>query len=92
MDKREAHVGNGGAAVQPALLLHLADYMFQGLLFVIVQRQLREYVLVALYDAAGGKTDREAAGFGMVFNEMHYSVEASVHGAALFVGQTEVLP
>ncbi len=39
LNKVEAHIRNGGGAVQPALLLHLHDDMLDHFFFVLVQLQ-----------------------------------------------------
>ncbi len=60
MDKGEAHIRNGGGAVQAALLLHLHDDMLDHLFFVLIQLQGFLNAVVALHQLCGGKAHRDA--------------------------------
>ncbi len=57
--------------------------MLNHFLFVVVKLKCVNDELVALNHLARRKTDRDFRRFGVVFNEVHYAVQASVHRAAV---------
>ena len=90
-DEREAHVRNGGGAVQTALLLHLYDDVLDGLLLVLGEIQLLENQGVALGQLAGGKAHGDARGLSVVLDQVHEAVQAAVHRAVALLRVAEVL-
>ena len=85
LNEGEAHIRNGGGAVQPALLLHLHDDMLDHFFFVLIQLQRLLDALVALHQLGGSKTHRDARRFGMILDKMDDAVDAAVHCAAVVV-------
>ncbi len=85
------HVGHGCSSIKTALLLHLFQNVADGLAFVFGQLQSVHHQLVAFYHFAGSKTNRNAASLGMIFNEMHHGMQASVNGTAMVFGTAKVL-
>ena len=85
LNEGEAHIRNGGGAVQPALLLHLHDDMLDHFFFVLVQLQGFLNAGVALHQLGGGKPHRDARRLGVILDEVLDAVDASVHRAAVVV-------
>ena len=79
-DEGEAHIRDGGGAIQPALLLHLHDDVFEHLLFVFGEVELLEHEPVALGQLAGGKARRDARLFGVIRDQVHDAVQTAVDG------------
>ena len=92
LNEAEAHVGNGGGAVEPAFLFHLRDDVLQCLLFVLVEVQPIQNKLIALGELARRKAYRDARIVGMVFNEAHNTVQTAVYRAVVVVHIAEILP
>ena len=85
LNEGEAHIRNGGGAVQPAFLLHLHDDMFDHLFFVLVKLQCFLNAGVALHQLGGGKTHRDARRLGVILDEVQDAVDAAVHRAAVVI-------
>ena len=83
VDEAEPHIGDSGALVEPALLLHLADDVLKQRFLVLVERELRDYELVALRDLARREAYGKSCLFGVVLDEVGYAVEAAVNSAAV---------
>ena len=92
LDKREAHVRDGGGAVQAALLLHLVHDVLHGVELVLVQRKGLPHVGVALHQLRRRKAHGDVRADGVVLYQVHDRVQAAVHGAAVVAGVAEVLP
>ena len=91
LDKAEAHVGDCGRAVEPALLFHLADDVLERFLFVLVQPEPLEHEAVPLRELAGREAHRDAGLLRVVLDQAHDRVQAAVHGAALLARIAEIL-
>ena len=89
-DEFEAHVGDGGGAVEASLLLHLFDDVVDGLFFVLVERKGVFDTGVAFDEFMGGEADRDVRRFRVVFDEVHDRVEGTVDRAAVVVFIAEV--
>ncbi len=85
LNEGEAHIRNGGGAVQPALLLHLHDDVLDHLFFVLVQLQGFLNAVVALHQLGGGKPHRDTRRLGVILDEVQDAVDAAVHRAAVVV-------
>ena len=92
LDVGEAHVRHGSAAVQIPLAFHLQHDVLQHFLLVLVQGQLIQDQLIALDDLAGGKAQGQPGLFRVVLNQMHHSVDAAVHRAAVVRAVAKILP
>ena len=68
LDEAEAHLGDGGGAVQAALGFHLADDVLKRFALVLIQSQLFKHQLVAFGQLAGGKTQRDTRALGVVLD------------------------
>ena len=90
-DEIEAHVGDGGGTVQAALSLHLTDDVFDGLLLVLVELERCFDAAVAFDELRRHKAHRYIRPLHVVFDEMHQSVDASVHGTAVLIVLTEIV-
>ncbi len=90
-DKAKTHIRNGGCTVQPALLLHLADNMLYCFLFVLAELQLLQNELVTLGHLCSSKAQRYAGIRSVIFNKVHYTVQASMHCAAVIACVAEIL-
>ena len=56
LDEREAHIRHRGVPVQPSLMLHLKDYVFEHLAFVLLKAELAHNELVILDNLACRET------------------------------------
>ena len=65
--------------------------MFDHLLLVLRQVQLRHHLRVPFYEPPGGETYGQTGPFRMVFDQMHYAVDAAVHRSAVVILAAEVL-
>ncbi len=92
LDKVEAHLGDGGAAVEAALGLHLQHDVLEHLRLVRVERELLEDARVALGELARGEADGQLRASGVVFDQVDRGVQTAVHRAAVVVLAAEVLP
>ena len=90
LNEGEAHIRNGGSAVQAALLLHLHDDVLDHLFFVLVQLQGFLNAVVALHQLGGGKPHRDARRLGVILDEVDDAVDAAVHRAAVVILTAEV--
>ena len=89
-DKGKAHIGNGGGAVKPALLLHLQNDVFDHFELVLRKVQSRLDPLVALGELACGKAERNARFFRVVFDQVHDAVQTAVYRASALIFGTKV--
>ena len=92
LNEGEPHIRNGGGAVQPALLLHLHDDMFDHFFFVGVQLQRFFNAGVTLHQLGGGKTHRDARCLGVILDEVQDAVDAAVHRAAVVILAAKIHP
>ena len=90
-DEREAHLGNGGVPVQPALCLHLGYDVEYGLLLVLVKLEPSCYLGVSLNHLVHCKEQRNAAPCGVVHDKERYRVNATVDSASVALLVAEVL-
>ena len=90
LNEAEAHVGDRGRAVKPALLLHLADDVLERLLLVLIQPEALEHEAVPLRELARRKTHRDAGLHRVVLDQAHDRVQTAVYRAALFVRIAEI--
>ena len=90
-DETETHIGECSTAVQSALLLHLADDMFDGLLFVLRQTECLGHQFVSFYQFACCEAYRNADSLCMILDEMHDGMQATMHSATMFCGAAEIL-
>ncbi len=91
-DKREPHIRDGRRPVHAALLLHLADDMLQHLLLILVQPQAFLDLNVPFRQLARREPDRDLRLSGMVLDQMHDPMEASVDRPALLVLPAKIDP
>ena len=91
-DECKAHVGDGSAAVEPALLLHLRDNVPDGILLVFVECKLRADQPVALDHLACGEPQRETRLLCVILDEVTDAVDAAVYCAAVVRFIAEILP
>ena len=89
-DEFEAHVGDGGGAVEASLLLHLFDDVLDGLFLILIEAQGVFDALIAFDEFMGGKTERDVRCGRVVFDQVHGRVQGAVHGAAVVVLITEI--
>ena len=90
-DEREAHVGQGGEAVGPGLLLHLADDVLDAVELVGVEAEGAGDQLVSLDELGGCKAHGNAGALRVVVHQVADAVDATVKGAAIGpVGRAEV--
>ena len=90
-DEREAHVGQGGEAVGPGLLLHLADDVLDAVELVGVEAEGSGDQLVSLDELGGRKAHGDAGALRVVVHQVADAVDATVKGAAVGpVGRAEV--
>ena len=73
-----AHGGDGGVAVQAALLLHLNDAVLQQLQLVLVDGKALDYILVALDHLGRRKAPGHASVLGVVLDLVGHGVDAAV--------------
>ena len=90
-DEGETHVGHGSSTVEAAFLFHLYDEMLQGFFFILRELQGFKHNRVALNELRCGKAQRDVGALGVVFNEVHDAVEATVYGTAVVVLVAKVL-
>ena len=87
----ETHLSHGCGAVEAAFLFHLNDEVLQCLFLVLGELQGFEHDGVAFHEFGSSKAHGDVGALGMVLDEVHDAMEATVHGAAVVVLVTEVL-
>ena len=90
-DKGESHIGNGGAAVKPALFFHLERDVLQRFLFVFVQTKRVDDQTVSLDRLAGGEAHRDARCLRVIPDQMDHSMKAPVYRASVIPFFAEIL-
>ena len=68
----------------PALQFHLADDMFQRLLFISSSSRAVQNQDITLRKLGGRKRHTESPLLRMIFNQMHDRMETPMHGTAIF--------
>ena len=91
VDEAETHICHGGTTVKAALLLHLLQDVLYGLLLVLREAQRFDNQWVVLYDFAGSKADGYLSLLCMILYEVHDGMQATVNGASVILGATEIL-
>ena len=90
-DKGETHLGHRCSTVKTPLLLHLYNQMFQGLLLILGKLQSLHHHSITFDELGGGKTNRNVSPLGMIFNQMHDAVQATVYSTTMIVLVAEIL-
>ena len=91
LDIGVAHIRDGGAPIQTALVFHLQNDMVEQLHLVLVQLELLADVAVALHQLAGGEAQGKTLGSGVVLDQVAHRVQRAMHGAAVVVCAAVVL-
>ena len=65
--------------------------MLKCFFLVLGKLQCFHYDVIAFDELGGGKTNRDLSPLGMVLDEMHDAVQATVHRSAMIVFVAEIL-
>ena len=90
-DKSKSHICNGCRAVKTSLLFHLLYNMLQSLFLILIQMQPVQNQHITFCQLRRCKPDRYVIFFGMVFNQVHDTMQASMYCTTMVVRFTEVL-
>ena len=74
-----AHGGNGGIAVQLALVLHLDDAVLDHLQLVLIEQEAADDVLVALDELRRRKAPGHPGSLRVILDQVRDGVDAAVH-------------
>ena len=88
-DEREAHVGDGGARVEPALVLHLADDALDRLLLGVAQGELGRDGLVPLDELARRESHRELGSLRPLQDDVSDRLVAAAQAVVVLAGQVD---
>ena len=83
LDKREAHVGDGGRAIEAPLLLHLRHDLLHGLFLARGEIERGDHVMVPLHHLGGRKVQGDPRPLGMIGYELCYGLQAALYRARL---------
>ena len=86
----KTHVGNCRCSVESSLFFHLLNNMFQHFLFILIKLQTVHDQLISLCQLRCRKANRNLCGLGMVFDQMHDRMEASVDCTTIFIRITKI--
>ena len=75
-----AHFGERGVSVKPGIVLHLNYAVVEQIALVAVQFELVRHIVAALNELCRAEAARQVKARGVVFDKMHYSVDAAVDG------------
>ena len=75
-----AHFGERGVSVKPGIVLHLDYAVVEQIALVAVEFELVRHIVAALNELCRAEAARQTEARGVVFDKMHYSVDASVDG------------
>ena len=75
-----AHFGERGVSVKPGIVLHLDYAVVEQIALVAVQFELVRHIVAALNELCRAEAARQVKARGVVFDKMHYSVDAAVDG------------
>ena len=75
-----AHFGERGVSVKPGIVLHLDYAVVEQIALVAVEFELVRHIVAALNELCRAEAARQVKARGVVFDKMHYSVDASVDG------------
>ena len=78
-----AHFGERGVSVKPGIVLHLDYAVVEQIALVAVQFELVRHIVAALNELCRAEAARQVKARGVVFDKMHYSVDAAVDGRAV---------
>ena len=88
--KSKTHICNGRRPIQPSLIFHLLNNMLQCLLFIFIQPQCLQNLLIPLCQLCRCETDRNPCIPGMILHKMHDTVKTPVHRPAIIIRVTKV--
>ena len=78
-----AHFGERGVSVKPGIVLHLDYAVVEQIALVAVQFELVRHIVAALNELCRAEAARQVKARGVVFDKMHYSVDAAVDGRSV---------
>ena len=88
----EPHIRDGGGTIQPALLLHLHDDVFDHFFFVLVELQRLLNAGIALHQLGGCEPHWDPRRFGVILDQVDDAMDAAMHRAAMIFFAAEIHP
>lgn len=91
LDEGEAHVADGGHAVDAGLALHLRDDVLDGIELVGIEGERLGHERIAFDELGRREAQRQVGAKRVVLDEVHDAVDATVHRAPIgTIGLAEV--